>query len=155
MPCASHTSMHLLMLGLLPRMLYAPGQLFTESSQSTRVQFTCLKSIISFLHCTCLLWLILSNALDYSIYVYVYFIYFNLNLRTIFFSFLSFFFFLFFYLNSLHLAQCLLSWWVFSRLKCTLRDFPLLSIKWLRLCAPNAGDQVQSQVRELDPTGHN
>ena len=27
-----------------------------------------------------------------------------------------------------------------------------LAVRWLRLCAPNAGGQVQSLVRELDPT---
>ena len=27
-----------------------------------------------------------------------------------------------------------------------------LVVQWLRLCAPNAGDPVQSLIRELDPT---
>ena len=61
-----HTSMHLLMLGLLPRMLYAPGQLFTESSPVDQSAIYLFKIYHFVLHCTCLLWLILSNALDYS-----------------------------------------------------------------------------------------
>ena len=30
-----------------------------------------------------------------------------------------------------------------------------LVVQWLRLSAPDAESWVQSQVRELDPTGHN
>ena len=35
----------------------------------------------------------------------------------------------------------------------TILDFTV--VQWLRLHTPNAGTQVQSLVRELDPTCHN